>query len=105
MKKLIPLFFFSLILSSSLNYASAAGRENDPVKPLTSQQKVRLELITKRVTEIKSMDKSELSRDDKKSLRKELRELKKEANRIAAGGVFLTVGALLVVIVLLILLL
>lgn len=106
MKKVKRLIFISLILSGSLNYASAAiGPGKDPVKSLTPQQTVRLEQITLRVTEIKSMDKSQLNRSDRKALRIELRELKKEAKAIAAGGVFLTVGALLAVIVLLILLL
>lgn len=107
MKKLTHLIFIILLFSCSLNYVSAAEMrlEKDPVGSLTPQQQVRLQLITKRVMEIKTMDKSGLSRNDRKSLRIELRQLKKEARGIAAGGVFLTVGALLVVIILLILLL
>lgn len=106
MKKFARLVFAILILSCSLQYASAAVMtEKVPQESLTSQQKVRLQLITKRVMEIKSIDKSKMSRQDRKSLRAELRELKKEASGIAAGGVFLTVGALLAVILLLILLL
>ena len=56
-----------------------------------------------RLNEIKNMDKSSLASAEKKVLRKELRTLKHEARK--SNGVFLTVGALLIVIVLLILLL
>lgn len=106
MKKLTHSVFAILILSSLQHDVSAAvvpGK--DPVESLSPAQKARLQVITDRVMEIKSIDRSTLSRLDRKSLRTELRELKKEASRIAAGGVFLTVGALLVVILLLILLL
>lgn len=107
MKKLPLIVLAILILTCSLGYASATVRtvEKDPVESLTPQQKVRLQIITLRVKEIKSIDKSELNRDEKKSLRTELKQLKKEARGMAAGGVFLTVGSLLAVIVLLVVLL
>ena len=55
-----------------------------------------------RLNAIKNMDKSNLSSSEKKALRKELRAMKREAK---SSGVYLTIGALLIVIVLLILLL
>jgi hypothetical protein len=51
------------------------------------------------------MDRSNLSRTERKALKKELRDLNKQSAAMASGGVFLTVGALLIVIVLLLLLL
>ena len=107
MKKLMSLILTALILTSSFNYALGSTIKEDKVseKPMTPVQQIRMQVITKRVEEIKSMDKSQLTRQEKKSLRTELRSLKKEAAGIAAGGVFLSVGALLVVILLLILLL
>jgi hypothetical protein len=107
MKKLTRLILAMLILACSLNYASAAEKisKKDPVVSLTAQQKARVQVITNRVMEIKSMDKSKLTKEDKKALRSELKKLKKEARGMAVGGVFLTVLSLLAVIVLLILLL
>lgn len=107
MKKIIRLIFAILILTCSINSASAV--ENGAAKhaevPLSAQQELRLGIITGRVKEIKSMDKSHLSRAEKKALKTELKQLKKEAKGMAVGGVFLTVLSLLAVIVLLILLL
>jgi ribosomal protein L20A (L18A) len=48
------------------------------------------------------MDKSSLSRADKKELRKEVKSLKKEA---ATQGIYLSIGAIIIIILLLILLL
>jgi hypothetical protein len=107
MKKLQHLIFVMLLLTCSLGYASGADKTpvKEPVTSLTVQQQLRLQVISRRLTEIKAIDKSKLSRADKKALKVELRGLKKEARGMAAGGVFLTVGSLLAVIVLLILLL
>ena len=94
-KKLIPLLLVVQILSCSFNYALANSIKPDkPLDiPLTPEQKERrIQLITERVEEIRATDRSDLSRQERKLLRSELRELKKEANGIAAGGVFLTVG-------------
>jgi hypothetical protein len=71
---------------------------------MTETQKIRLADIGKRVEEIKSMDRSELSREERKSLRNELREMKKEAKAMS-GGVYLSVGAIIIIILLLILIL
>jgi len=107
MKKLTHLIFAMLVLSCSLNYAMAAENRvgKDSVVSMTAKQTMRLEVITRRVEEIKLIDKSDLTRADKKALKTELRQLKKEARGMAIGGVFLTVLSLLAVIVLLILLL
>ncbi len=107
MKKLLPLIFATLILTSPLNYASGTTIKSDKdlAESLTPEQQARLQLITKRVQEINAIDRSQLSRQEKKSLRSELRLLKKEALGIAPGGVLLTIGSLLIVILLLILLL
>jgi len=68
-----------------------------PENPAARQLLQRLEII-------KGMDKSEMTRLEKKNLRKEVREIKKELKAIS-GGVYLSVGAIIIVILLLILLL
>ena len=63
-----------------------------------------LQVLLDRLEEIKEMDKTALSRVEKKDLRVELRDTKEEIKR-NSGGVYLSVGALLLVIILLIILL
>lgn len=57
-----------------------------------------------RLQEIKDMDRSSLSRTEKKELRKELKEMKKEI-RSSKSGVYLSIGAIAIIILLLLLLL
>ncbi|KIO75339.1 seryl-tRNA synthetase [Pedobacter lusitanus] len=102
MKKLIYSFLLLFLLGVSVNTVSAATTK-DKVE-LTAEQKVQLEKITNRVEEIRAMDKSNMSRAEKKELRKELREMKKQA-RGMGGGIYLSVGAIIIIILLLILIL
>jgi hypothetical protein len=61
-------------------------------------------LIIKRVTEIQNMDRSNLSSSEKKELRKELRQMKKQADGLDSR-VYLSIGAIIIIILLLILIL
>jgi hypothetical protein len=60
--------------------------------------------IIDRINEIKAMDKSKLSFTQRKELRKELRATKKQLE-IRGGGVYFSVGAVIIIILLLILIL
>jgi DNA gyrase/topoisomerase IV subunit A len=104
MKKLIYSLALIFTLGISANTVSAADKNNKAKTEMTAEQKVQLERITSRVEEIRDMDKSDLSRAERKELRKELRELKTEA-RAMGGGVYLSVGAIIIIILLLILIL
>lgn len=64
----------------------------------------RAQQLLQRLEDIKGMNKSELTRVDKKNLRKEVRDIKKEMKAMS-GGVYLSVGAIIIVILLLILIL
>ena len=64
----------------------------------------KAEKLNARVYEIESMDKSNLSRAEKKALRKELRSIKHEL-QAGSGGVYLSTGAIILIAVLLIILL
>lgn len=106
MKKSIPVVISALFFF--LNSVFAGAVMNLPASPephAKNQPKFRLIEISRRVEEIKSINRSSLNSQEKKALRQELRSLKKETAAIGAGGVLLTVGSLLVVILLLILLL
>ena len=67
-------------------------------------ESLRSQQLIQRLEEIKAMDKSALTRLEKKRLRNEVRDIKKEAKEIK-GGVYLSVGAIIIIILLLILLL
>lgn len=104
MKKLIYSLVLIFTMAISANTVSAADK-NDKVKTeLTAEQKIQLKRITDRVEEIKAMDKSDLSKSERKELRNELKELKQQA-RATGGGVYLSVGAIIIIILLLILIL
>lgn len=102
MKKLIYALALVFILGFSANTTMAADRK-DKVE-LTAEQQVQLKRITDRVEEIKNMDKSDLSKSERKALREELKEMKSQA-RAMGGGVYLSVGAIIIIILLAILIL
>lgn len=83
-----------------------AGESNDPsVKPSTEKvESVKINAMLLRLDEIKQMDKSTMNSTQKKELRSEVRDIK-SAIKADRGGVYLSGGALILVIVLLILLL
>jgi hypothetical protein len=60
--------------------------------------------LVMRVNEIKAMDKSKLNASEKKDLRKELRATKNRLKEVS-GGVYVSVGAIILIVVLLIVLL
>lgn len=104
MKKIVYTAALIFTLAISANTVSASEKDTKAKTEMTAEQKVQLERITNRVEEIRDMDKSHLSREERKELRKELRELKKES-RAMGGGVYLSVGAIIIIILLLILIL
>ena len=110
MKLRIYATLLSLFLTiTAVNVNATEGDDKRPKKEMvanmTAEQKAaRLEEIKNRVNEIKAMDKSNLSKDERKDLRKELKEMRKEA-RAMSGGVYLSVGAIIIIILVLILIL
>ncbi|TCC93245.1 hypothetical protein EZ428_00280 [Pedobacter frigiditerrae] len=103
MKKFIYSLVLVFTLAVSTTNVSAADKK-EPKTEMTAEQKVQFDKIVNRVEEIRNMDKSNLTREEKKALRKELREMKDKA-RALSGGVYLSVGAIIIIILLLILIL
>ena len=58
--------------------------------------------LINRLEEIKAMDKTSMTKSEKRALRKEVRASQKQLN--SSGGVYLSVGAVIIIILLLILL-
>jgi len=71
-----------------------------PASPATAEKVLTLE---SRLKEIDAMDKSELKAADKKNLRKEVKSIKHEL-RTLEGGIYLTAGALIIILLLVIIL-
>jgi len=105
MKRLIYSLALVLMFSISANTVMASDRIEKAKVEMSAEQRVQFERITNRVEEIRNMDKSHLSRAEKKELRKELKEMKNQARAIGGGGVYLSVGAIIIIILVLILIL
>lgn len=94
---------FVLMLISVTGYAFPIVNDSVANKNYTAMSNERGEFLIHRLKEIKSMDKSDLSRTEKRELRKEVKSIKAELT--AAGkGIYLSIGAIIIVILLLILL-
>lgn len=109
MKHKIYLLLFAMTVaftfSQPLSATPATLVEEEP-KNLTKEQIARrMEEMRQRVDEIKAMDRSSLTKEERKALRVELREMNKEAKAMDQRGVYLSFGAIIIIILLLILIL
>src|SRR5688572_20664586 len=109
MKKSVFLLLMAF-MSLAVVPAFASASPTDPPKteikntPHIDEAAARAEVLTKRLDEIKAMDKSGMTRTEKKALRKEVKAIKAELAAVS-NGVYLSVGAIIIIILLLILLL
>lgn len=104
--KNLSIYLMMMLLSLSLVPSTILASEKNPIA-VTSEGKeipAEVKVMLSRLDEIKSIDKSALSRSEKKELRKEVRSINTEL-RSTGNGVYLSVGAIIIVILLLILLL
>ena len=102
-KNLLRIASFVLLMAFTLPASSAM------IVPATTNgspntENPRAQQLVQRLEEINALDKSGMSRLEKKGLRKEVKEIKKEM-KVISGGVYLSIGAIIIIILLLILLL
>lgn len=102
MKKLIYTAFIALFLLNLSSNVLAADTKAVKTEMTQEQIDARISQIQTRVEEIKSMDRSALSPVEKKELRTELKAMKSEARAISNGGIYLSLTAILIIIILLI---
>lgn len=97
---------YAMMLMVALVCFPFHGNASEPVtgEPVKTEMPAEIKAKLDRLEEIKNMDKSELTRAEKRALRKEVRAIKGEV-AAAKGGVYLSVGAIIIIILLLILLL
>jgi len=101
MRKFATYFMMFVVLMS---FVPSHANVKDPVPVNTPEMTERVNVLMNRLNEIKDMDKSDLSRSDKKELRKEVKAIKEEL-RSTGNGVYLSVGAIIIIILILILIL
>lgn len=107
----LPGFILLFAFSTFTTMAASVTPVTEPLgKPgidnmTTAQKEARMTEMKERVKEIKAMDKSHLTREQRKALRMELRSMNKEARRYGYTGVYISLGALIIIILLLILIL
>ena len=110
MKAKLSLAFLSLLLTMTVvtSHASILDpilKKNKVENTMTEEQKTaRLEEMKNRVEVIKATDKSTLTRSERKAMKRELKSMHKEAKEMR-GGVYLSVGAIIIIVLLLILIL
>lgn len=87
----------------SVTHAGANVTANSIVKDTTGSAEVYSKLVT-RLSEIQSLDKSNLSKEEKRSLRSELKDMKKAADGLDSK-VYISIGGIIIAVLLLILIL
>jgi hypothetical protein len=104
MRKSIVMLVMGLATLCMPGSITASPTEPVPVTATNPESAERAKVLLARLDEIKAMDKSQMTRTEKKVLRKEVRAIKSEL-RASNNGVYLSVGAIIIIILLLILLL
>jgi hypothetical protein len=106
MKTVIAVLFFAMV---ALNTAPAfAAQSAAPVAAAAntgSASSIEVRSLTSRLKEIHTLSKESLTAEEKASLRKEVVSIDKRFESLAADGVYISVGALILIIILLIILL
>jgi len=100
MATFMSLTLIPLQVNASNNEPVSSTSAPVPVAPAETTKVLTLE---SRLKEIDAMDKSELRAADKKDLRKEVKSIKHELRTIG-GGVYLSAGAVILILLLLIIL-
>jgi len=105
MKKKIYLIAATLMMTFAALSSQAATIDKAAIASMSTEQKqARVEEIKARVAEIKAMDKSQMTKVERKELRAELKSDRQEM-RAMGGGIYLSVGAIIIIILILILIL
>ncbi|MDN3687878.1 hypothetical protein [Cyclobacterium jeungdonense] len=101
MKKIA--YFLSMLMFLTAVAPAAMAKNGSADKEPSPEEKARLEQLDERVQEIKAMDFRAMDKEERKEIRNELRDINKEAKEIG-GGVYISVGALIVILILLVIL-
>jgi len=106
MKK-VMLYALSVVTFLMINPAFlSANVEPNPIAIVepNPEDAEKILMLNTRLVQINELDRSALTKSEKKDLKKEKREINKELKALGSGGVYLSVGALLIIVLLVILL-
>ncbi|MGD0342791.1 MAG: hypothetical protein ABSA76_13895 [Bacteroidales bacterium] len=106
MKKIILCLMVTCLSLTLLPLQSNATTIAKPSSSVTTNpaESAEAKTLLLRLDEIKAMDKSELKSSEKKNLRKEVKSINHKLREIS-GGVYLSVGAIILIVLLLVILL
>jgi hypothetical protein len=105
MKKIaICLLTACLSLTILPTYASAPKADIKTVTSTNSSDAEKVKALELRLYEIKAMDKSKMKASEKKKLRKEVKSINRNIHDIG-GGVYISAGAIIVALILILVLL
>jgi hypothetical protein len=107
MKKLtLCVMTFSLLLFSVPTHLNAAPETNPIVADSISMvETATVTALTARLDEIALIDRSKMRPAERRELRKEVRSINRQLKAVTNGGIYISAGTLLLVIILLIILL
>jgi hypothetical protein len=106
MKKFIISLMAVILTLTITPIMSSATTVESPVTTKPNEktaESAEARALVLRLNEIKSMDKSKLKANDKKALHKEVKTIKRKLKDIS-GGVYLSAGAIILILLLLIIL-
>lgn len=93
----------TMAFAGNKDLKSDAEKSAIPVKTENKLSEEEISRLTKRVEEIRDMDKSDMSSKERTELRKEMKEIKKNVKN--SGGTIYIGGATLILLIILIILL
>ena len=101
-KRILTATTFFMLVFVALPVTTSAIVPGSQSTGIPASSDPRVQQLLQRLDEIRGMDRTELTKQERKSLRQEVRGIKKEMKKVK-GGVYLSVGAIIIIILLLIL--
>jgi len=107
MKKMKKIAICLLVACLSLAFIPLQAKETTkPASATEAPKPAEVTVLELRISEINSMDKSKLSTSEKKELRKEVKEINKKAKSYHHDGIlYMSTGAVILIIILIFVLL
>lgn len=99
---IMAIFIATLIMPSQMRANNLPVINSTPIE--SPIETARAKVLLQRLDQIKSIDKKDISAAEKKALKQETKSIKKELKQIS-GGVYLSAGTLIIILLILIILL
>jgi hypothetical protein len=102
-RKTVTAMLLALAMMFSIGSYAATG-SGAPAASSSAAKEAEMSRLENRLEEIKAMDIENMPRSEKRKYAKEVKQIQKKMNAVG-GGVYISAGALLVIVILLIVLL